>query len=332
MFKNISIYIPASSVAGRLHELQDAAEKHTFSECGPTQRSSSGWVEPRGELNGPLVESIDRQWIMRLKIEERVVSSGTFKKHMDERLRLIETNEGRKPGNKEKKDLRDEIMLDLLPTAQLRYKVVPVWIDVIENRLIIGSTVQTLCDKVVSLLVEMLPGFAVSYLQTKQSPQGAMAAWLRSYDAPSGFSIDTECELKATDESRAVVRYTNHPLGTDEIREHIDQGKLPTSLRLTFDDRISFTLTQHMDIKKIKLLDVVTDDADPEADVFDSTVVIETCEIGALLDDLIASLGGIEHPDRIKLPGADITGKPVPDDGNDDAPFEENDGDEHDDL
>lgn len=329
MFKNICVYTIATTVAGRLQELEAAAEKNVFSECGPTQRMSCGWVEPRGEPNGPLVESIDRQWIMRLKIEERVVSSGTFKKHMDERLALIEKNEGRKPGNKEKKDLRDEIMLDLLPTAQLRYKAVPVWIDVVENRLVIGSTTSAMCDKIVSLLVEMLPGFAVQYLATKNSPQGAMAAWLHSYEAPSGFSIENECELKATDESRAVIRYTNHPLGTDEVAQHIKQGKMPTSLRLTFDDRVSFTLTHQMDIKKIKILDVALEDEDLDADVFDSEVVIETSEIGTLLDDLISALGGIDHSGRISLPGAEITGKPVAPDDSADAPFEE-DGDDDD--
>jgi recombination associated protein RdgC len=45
-----------------------------------------------------------------------------------------------------------------------------------------------------------------------------MADWLAGGDAPAGFTIDRDCELKAAGEEKAAVRYVRHPLDGDEIK------------------------------------------------------------------------------------------------------------------
>ncbi len=86
-----------------------------------------------------------------------------------------------------------------------------------------------------------------------------MAHWLNSQEAPAGFSVDRECELKSGDESKSVVRYGRHPLDIAEVKQHIQHGKLPTRVALTWDDRVSFVLTQGLQIRKVALLDAVTE-------------------------------------------------------------------------
>lgn len=43
-------------------------------------------------------------------------------------------------------------------------------------------------------------------------------------EPPHMFNADRETELKAADESKAVVRYARHPLDIDEVRQHIEHG------------------------------------------------------------------------------------------------------------
>ena len=81
-----------------------------------------------------------------------------------------------------------------------------VWIDREASRLLIDTNSQAKADEVVSALVELLPGLAVALLGTQTSPQAAMAHWLKEQEAPVGFTVDRECDLKAADESHAVVR------------------------------------------------------------------------------------------------------------------------------
>ncbi|MDR0203248.1 MAG: recombination-associated protein RdgC, partial [Delftia acidovorans] len=70
-----------------------------------------------------------------------------------------------------------------------------------------------------------------------------------------------------------------------------EQGKLPTKLAMTWDDRVSFVLSDTLQIKKIAFLDSVLDEAGDEGG-FDTDVAIATGELGRLIPDLIEALGG----------------------------------------
>ena len=121
-----------------------------------------------------------------------------------------------------------------------------------------------------------------------------MAHWLSTKEAPAGFSVDRECELKACDESKAVVKYGRHALDIDEVSQHIAMGKVPTRLALTWADRVSFVLTDGLQLKKITFLESVFEgNRDSEADAFDADVAIATGEIRRLIPDLLETLGGI---------------------------------------
>lgn len=148
------------------------------------------------------------------------------------------------------------------------------WIDPNAHLLVVDASSQAKADEVVAMLVEALPGFAVALLDTVESPQSCMAFWLKEQEPPVGFSIDRECELKSADEAKAVVRYAHHPLDIDEIREHIDQGKLPTKLAMSWDDRVSFVLNEQLQIKKIVLLESVFDGQKHDDSGFDTDVAI----------------------------------------------------------
>ncbi len=292
MFKNAIIYRIAESWQGGFQALEDALSKTVFEECGATQERSVGWVPPRGEANGLIVESVAGQWIMRFMTESKMLPASVLNRKVNEKAEHIEKTEGRKPGKKEKKELKDEAKLDLLPMAFTKQGSMWVWIDPVNRTLLLDTSAQGRADEVVTLLVESLPGFAVALLDTQTSPQAAMAHWLTTQECPEGFSIDRQCTLKAADESKAGVRYTRHPLDIAEVKEHIEHGKLPTELAMTWDDRLSFVLTEGLQIKKIQLLDAVMDGQKVEDGGFDTDVSIATGELARFIPELIEILGG----------------------------------------
>jgi recombination associated protein RdgC len=105
--------------------------------------------------------------------------------------------------------------------------------------------------------------------------------------------VDRECELKAADESKSVVRYVRHALDTDEVKQHVEGGKLPTRLSLTWEGRVSFSLTEALQLKKVTFLEVVFETRSAEKDEgFDADVAIATGELRKLLPDLFEALGG----------------------------------------
>ena len=295
VFKNVIVYRIEPAWSQDLTEAESALQQLRFVPCGASQEKSVGWVPPRGEEHGPLVESIDGQWILEFMIEAKSLPGSVVRRKLEERLAQIEAQEGRKPGKKEQKELKEDITRELLPMAFSRHARVTVWIDRENRRLVVNATNAARADEVVSSLVQALSGFAVALIHTQVEPAAAMSGWLHSQEPPAEFTIDRECELKATDESKSVVRYAKHALDIDEVRAHIENGKRPTRLAMTWDDRVSFELTEGMQLRKLAFLegtDSAAPGADKKEDDFDADVAIATGELGQLLPALLEALGG----------------------------------------
>jgi len=133
-------------------------------------------------------------------------------------------------------------------------------------------------------------------IDTKRSPAAAMADWLTKGDAPGAFGIDQDLELRASDASKATVRYARHSLEGKEIRDHLAAGKTVVKLGLTWNDRISFVLTEELQIKRLVFLDILRRESDSEAgdesERFDIDFALMTGELSLMLRDLLKALGG----------------------------------------
>ncbi len=279
--------------AADLVKIEAALDKDRFAECGASQEMSMGWTEPRNVANGPLLESVGGQLILKLMFESKAVPSSVIKRKSEERLAQIEATTGRKPGKKERKEISEDVKLSLLPMAFTKRGAVLVWIDPAAHVLVIDAGSQGRADEVITALVKAIDGFAVLQINTAISPSTAMANWLTTQEPPAGFTVDRECELKAADESKSVVKYARHALDIDEVRQHVADGKLPTKLAMTWDGRVSFMLTEGLQIKKVTFLDGVFDGTSQEKeDGFDADAAISTGEMRQMIPDLLLALGG----------------------------------------
>ncbi len=302
MFKNLIVYRIGPGWAANSAELEAGLEKMVFVECGATQAVSAGWAPPRGVAHAPLLESVGGQWLMKLVVEQRVVPSAVVKRRVDERAAQIEQATGRKPGKKQQKELKEEVLLDLLPQAFTKQAAIRVWLNPKDRLLLIDASSPAKADDVVTHLVKAAEGLALTPLHTAQSPAAAMSEWLTTGEPPAGFSVDRECELKSPDETKSAVRYARHALDIDEVRQHIAGGKVPTQLALTWQGRVSLLLTESMQVKKIAFLEGVFEGSasnagKPKADeAFEADAAIATGELGKLIPDLIDALGGEQQP------------------------------------
>ena len=296
MFKNLIVYRIGPDWSATVEHMEEALAPARFVECGATQQKSIGWIEPRGEKHGALVESIGGQQILKLQIETKAVPGSVVKRKAQEQIEHIEATTGRKPGKREIKDIRDDALLALLPMAFTKQSSVQVWIDLASRLLMTDAGSQAKADEVITALVSALPGLPLTLLQTMVSPQVAMTQWLTAASPeewPLRLSVERECELKSNDEEKSVVKFTRHNLLNDEIRHHVAQGKLPVTLALSWDGRVAFVLTEALQLKKISFLEGVFEGTSAgKEDGFDADVAIATGELGKLIPDLIDALGG----------------------------------------
>lgn len=299
MFKNALVYRIEHWAQPEFTEMEGRLQGARFVECGASQPESVGWVEPRGVEHGAMLESVGGQLILKLCTETKAVPGGVVKTQVERKLDQIEKDTGRRPRGKIVKQLKEEVVHTLLPRAFPKRADTLVWIDPRAQLLLVGAGSAKRADAVVTRLIDLLGGgLKLSLLQTAQAPATAMSAWLAEKEAPAGFSIDRECELKQPDSEKSTVRYARHTLDIDEVGEHIKQGKLPTHLALTWAGRVSFVLTEALTLKKLKLLDVVLEgssSATKDDGGFDADVALFTGELQQLIPDLVAALGGLQE-------------------------------------
>jgi recombination associated protein RdgC len=297
-FKNLQLYRLPVAWRIDLAKLEEQLARGPFVKCPSNQPMSRGWVSPRKD--GALVFSLGRQWLIALAVEQRLLPSSVVNEEVKERAEAMEAQQGYAPGRKQLKDLRERVTVELMPRAFTRRRSTFVWIDPENGWLCVDAGSPGKAEEVIEHLRHCVDDLPLSLLHTQLSPQSAMADWLAGGDAPAGFTVDRDCELKAVGEEKAAVRYVRHPLDGDEIggeiKAHLASGKLPTRLALTWDDRISFVLTEKLEIKRLTFLDLLKEEAEKSAEradeQFDADFALMTGELARFLPQLVEALGG----------------------------------------
>ena len=309
MFKSASFFrIATDFVLPPLDALEEALQSAQFMPCGASQPESSGWMPPRGNKSTVMVETVGTQVILKLGIERRPVPASAVKAEVELRVEQYKQETGReRVSAKVKKEFKEEAVQALLPRAFTKRSSTTLWIDPVHQFLVVDSGSLSGADRVVTHLIDALaeipgsrPGLMARPVQTATAAGPAMAHWLASHEAPVGFTVDRDCELKMPDDQKSTVRYSRHSLEIDEVAQHIAAGKVPTQLAMTWNDRVSFVLTDMAQVKKIKLLDVVLDGVQEKGkddDGFDTDAAIVTGELSNLIPDLLEALGG-ELPEQ----------------------------------
>lgn len=293
-FKNLQLYRLARDWQTSPADLEEKLRRFAFQPCGSQEWMSRGWIAPRGD--DVLVYAQDRQWLIALGVEQKLLPAAVVNQAAGERALRLEQQLGYRPGRKQMREIKDNVVAELLPRAFSRYRTSFAWIDPVNGWLAIDAASSQKAEEVVEVLKHSLDDFPFSVLRTQMTPVAAMSEWLGGGDSPGDISIDRDCELRSPFEEQALVRYVRHPLDGDEIRRHLAAGKLPTRLALTWKDRVSFVLTDKLEIKKLALLDVGQaeggSDSETDDDRFDADFALMTAEFSQLLAGLVDALGG----------------------------------------
>ncbi len=305
LFKNIVAYrIGPDWTPPDLQALEDELQRLAFQPCGATQELSVGWVPPRGQEHGAMVELVGDHWLLKLAVERKSVPAGAVRAELEARCKAIEAEQGRKPGRKEKTELKEDILHAFLPRAFSKRSSQLVWIHPAARLLVVGvgsaRAAETAIKPLGDVMADLRAVLPLAPIHTATSPAAAMAHWLTTREAPAGFTIDRDLELKDASEEKSVVRYARHTLELDEIARHIEEGKLPVQLALTWEGKVSFVLNEMLAIKRIALIDV--EESPSKEDAFDADAAIATAELSALLPELLLALGGEVVPGQASPP------------------------------
>ncbi|MHA6880040.1 recombination-associated protein RdgC [Ralstonia pseudosolanacearum] len=293
-FKNLQLHRLPAPWAVTPDQLEKWLAPHAFQPGNSVEKQSSGWASPRDD--GALVYSINRQMLLMFRTEKKLLPASVVNQVTKARALEVEEQQGFKPGRKQLRELKEQVTDELLPRAFAIRRDTRVWIDPANGWLVIDAASQALADEVRGLLVKSIDQLPLASVRVALSPVAAMTDWLLSGEAPGGFTVDQDAELRSSGEGGATVRYVGHALDADDMRRHIEAGKQCMRLAMTWDNRVSFVLTPSLTIKRVTPLDVIKEAADPAAqnedERFESDVTLMTGELGRMLTDLVDILGG----------------------------------------
>lgn len=292
-FRNLRIYRLTTDWKNDSNQLSNLLAQHPLNRCGSLAMQSRGWVYPKNE---GFVHSINRQWLISLGVEQKLLPATVIRQVTQERVTQIEVEQGRIVGRKEIRDLRDSVTHELLPRAFTRRRTTWAWIDPQNGWLAIDAGSDARADEFTEVLLRSLGDIQLKPLQTRLSPSSAMTGWLASGDPPIGFTIDDDLELRPLASGQSAIRYVRHALEGREIQQHIANGKMATKLGLTWNDRVSFVLTDKLQVKRLAFLDILKESADQSSrdadEQFDLDFALMAGELNRLLKDLLVALGG----------------------------------------
>ncbi|MDX1799457.1 MAG: recombination-associated protein RdgC [Marinobacter sp.] len=275
-------------------QLQDSA----FKPCGPQDTMRQGWVPPLGKHGEQLVHSANGYHLIALRKEEKLLPGSVVNELVADKVDALETEQHRKIRKKEKDEIKEQVLLEMLPQAFSKNRRCYAYLAPAEGVLVVDASSAKQAEDLASTLRKSLGSLPVRPPAVEQAPSFTFTGWLNeTIDLPATLTLGTECELKDTSEDGGIVRCKGLDLQGDEIRNHLEAGMMVTKLSVTWDDNLSFVLDEELGIKRLKFGDTLQDklddvDADDAAARFDAAFSLMTLELSRLIPGLLDALGG----------------------------------------
>lgn len=280
-----------------LNETKDFASllaEEKLKPCPPHARFTYGWLPAFAD---ELVQEVAGSSLICLGKEERVLPRGVINKLLAERISALETQQARKVKRSEKAQLAEDLEFELLPKSFCVQKRLLALFDTSSKRLIINTASANQAAQLTSLLRKSIPGLQLEPLFANENLAVRFAEWITNpASLPASFQLASDCLLFALDDEKKRVTCKGYELPAEEIITLLSQGLVAAELSLVWKERIQFTLTQDLTLKRLKSLEYLIDEfhdiAKLEEEYLqrDAELTLLCGELRGLTDDLLAGL------------------------------------------
>ncbi|MDI9238189.1 recombination-associated protein RdgC [Lysobacter sp. LF1] len=257
-FRNLTLFrFPTTT---KLDALETGLGECQLKPVGPLELSSRGFISPFGRDADAMSHSQgDATWLA-VGGEDKILPGSVVNDMLNKKLSEIEAKEGRRPGGKTRKRIKDELITDLLPRAFVKPSRTDALIDMGLGVVAVDTSSRKSGENVVSEIRRALGSFPALPLNAEVAPRSVLTGWVAGEPLPEGLSLGDECELRDPIDQGAVVKVQRMELQSDEIAKHLESGKQVTRLALNLDDHVSFVLGEDLIVRKFKLLDGAVDE------------------------------------------------------------------------
>lgn len=298
-FKSMRVYHLETPFKYSPDELNELISKQKFQPCQGQDLVRFGWTDVMGNKTQEpmLVHKIGNDYFFRCLFEKKMLPSSVVNEMLADRIDEIQSTQARTVRKKERDDIKADLITELLPKAFPIHKEVWLWINAQYGYVAVNSTSGKVCDDILALLRKGLNSFPAKPIAVNNDISTCLTDWLSKDDAPDGVIIGDETELKS---ENGIIRAKKQDLSSDEIKTHLDAGKMVTSLALSLNEEISFIIDSDFNFKRIRLSDTVLEEnvtgSDDPAVQIDADLALMSGEYCKMIPAMIAAFGGLMLP------------------------------------
>lgn len=291
MFKNVRLYRLEEASAIDADGLEQRLSARRFHPCGPLQVASLGWYPPLGEQTQALSHAGNGCIALCARRQERLLPAAVVGEALDERVTDLEEREARTVGRRERRQLREEVLLDMLPRAFTRSLRIHAYLDLVAGWMLVDAAGEKGTEELVGLLRETLGSFRVRPPRPKNPPTALMTRWVATGELPAGLMLGDVCELRDARNERALARCSGQDLGAEEIATHLRAGKEVVKLALQWREQLEFLLQEDLSLRRLRFAEALLEEAreldiENEAARFDAEFAIMVLQLRELIEQL----------------------------------------------
>lgn len=275
-------------------DLANLLATESLKPCPPHARFIYGWLPAYSD---ELVHEVAGASMICLGKEERILPRGVIKRMVAERVKALEIQQGRAVKRTEKSQIAEDIEFELLPKSFCVQKQLNAILDSSSKRLIVNTSSENQAAQLTSLLRKTVPGLQIEPLLHPDNLAMRFAEWISDPGLiPPCFSLASDCLLFSLDDDKKRITCKGYELPAEEILTLLTQGLAAAEISLIWNERIHFTLTQDLTLKRLKSLDYLVDEfneineLEEEYAQRDAALALLSGELRQLTDDLLKSL------------------------------------------
>lgn len=309
IFNNLLMYRITSPLTA-IHRHDDlnaalaekAARLPTFQEL-----LAVGFNEMMGEEDTYVEQVNASTMLLAVNFAERMLPGKIVRQRVAARVKEIEEGEQRKVYAREKQQLKDSVIAEMLPHTFIDQKVIHVLIQ--GPYIIIDTTSAKKGEEILCLLREALGSLGVRPVTVENTPIQTYTDWFTGREKPEKFYLTGDFKAISNDDEIDSLNGKGTSPETEGLSELVEEyGRRVVVLGLSWEtgtnESLTFNVNEMLGIKGVKwpdsIIDMAAADAGEDANkytMFRATILLLATEIQNLMVDLLSALGGENVPD-----------------------------------
>lgn len=202
---------------------------------------------------------------------DRILPSSAIKKALKEKIDLIETRQARTVGRKEKQELKQQIIDDLLPKTLTKESIVYCYTDKKARYLFIGATGKR-AEETVTLLVNACGRDFVFKPLVFNDAEGFMSRLLRN-DSEGGFEVGSSVKLNRNN-GKATISHAD--LSESDVQKLCHSARIE-KISMSWEEQLDLNFDAKGLLGGIRMLDVLQDGEEEGQDAMQVILIEKLC-------------------------------------------------------